>query len=848
MSNSNKTASLLLGHPKTKQLLRDAFDAPIGSTKRAKAQKLIKTYKAMNANKFDGQGGAMAYGYYASKPKNDGKGGPTDNTGLSFDPSFVITNNKPKTEGFLDLRTILNSPTANKAALTSVSGSQTGSPATSTPSSLFKNITMPTSSLNMSQVPSSSPYSFKQSPITSSGSFTNTLKTETKDKQPIGATTTSKNYGLPSPTTEKTDPSKLTIGAGTFKPTGSTGNKDDQTFNQAIETGKKMLEEGKPWGEVWWTIRNKVKTGTNEEIDKALNKDVWSKPNAYEEWKKQKEQPVSEEKIDPNQQYQNLVGDQTGETNADETTKNPSEYGTLSEVVQSAVNLGLGPTTLTTMMLSNRKKLAEILGVPEESLPTGPTLAGTLQDEADRMQKESGLDEQYNYLLERIQTGKGLDTTLDAYVTGKDEYIKAVNETKDKLESFKEGVDMTNPFFQDTVGQYEKYLDILKGRQQKRYADFIKTSVDKYTADTEYLSNLYDKQSENFQTKLKYALEGKTEDFNNLKDMFKEMYENVENRETKDLEKQKLYNDVYGSSFDAANTSLDAFATKDQAFIEKVLSNNNIGGEKIEINDENGKLLESFDITNNPFINIINWGSTQKVTEGDKSRNLTPAEITSGIGNQITANKNLFTLVNNAQKGNKFLDTYPARVVEYINTYNTELPTSVTDGTLTKEEAQQIYTEARSNALAWGQKIQSAVYDASLSQLQGNPQVRTSINSALDDLVYNEKKIFRSAKPRTYSDFKTYANDWKTKYSTSINPGVLQSIIDYVNANMMANTNKDVTTPVKDILYRNKTINPATGESVGGTYNNASEIDPTNIANIISNGALYNLNKSLSGL
>lgn len=56
------------------------------------------------------------------------------------------------------------------------------------------------------------------------------------------------------------------------------------TPNQALIWGKNMLESGEPWGLVWDAIKEKFPSTPNEEIDEALNKDVWSVPGTYERY------------------------------------------------------------------------------------------------------------------------------------------------------------------------------------------------------------------------------------------------------------------------------------------------------------------------------------------------------------------------------------------------------------------------------------------------------------------------------------------------------------------------------------------------------------------------------------
>jgi hypothetical protein len=61
-----------------------------------------------------------------------------------------------------------------------------------------------------------------------------------------------------------------------------TGTKE---FWSAVDKGIASLQKGEPWGTVWNRVKARFPDMTNEQIDQALGKDMWSKEGAYEEFR-----------------------------------------------------------------------------------------------------------------------------------------------------------------------------------------------------------------------------------------------------------------------------------------------------------------------------------------------------------------------------------------------------------------------------------------------------------------------------------------------------------------------------------------------------------------------------------
>jgi len=79
-----------------------------------------------------------------------------------------------------------------------------------------------------------------------------------------------------------------TVSSGLTSPT----DKLDKEFRSDIESGLDELESGRQWGTVWNNLYDQYKDKVEDQeelkkdLDRLLNKDFWSKPGAYREFKK----------------------------------------------------------------------------------------------------------------------------------------------------------------------------------------------------------------------------------------------------------------------------------------------------------------------------------------------------------------------------------------------------------------------------------------------------------------------------------------------------------------------------------------------------------------------------------
>ena len=52
-------------------------------------------------------------------------------------------------------------------------------------------------------------------------------------------------------------------------------------------------------------------------------------------------------------------------------------------------------------------------------------------------------------------------------------------------------MDTSNPFVAQSMGRYTNYLSVLKGRQEKRYVDYINDSIGAHNADMQFMVDGY---------------------------------------------------------------------------------------------------------------------------------------------------------------------------------------------------------------------------------------------------------------------------------------------------------------------------------------------------------------------
>lgn len=235
----------------------------------------------------------------------------------------------------------------------------------------------------------------------------------------------------------------------------------------------------------------------------------------------------------------------------------PSEQASVTDV-KKAVDLNLGPETWKMVAMTN-KDILRNMGLPEEfinSLPASGLLSDQLVDLKDTIDAEYQVNQNLEELRKLRNEGLTLEVDAKRYIRGKDEYLKQVDELLDKAKTMGANMDMSNPYTAERMSNYISFLNMMKGRQEQRYTDFLNESIDYYNArykqsEDAYISS-YDNAKEEFE-KLGAVTE---ESYNNISDMLVDSYNSVKDSIEDARDEWRFHQEVVDAEYDNALSEL----------------------------------------------------------------------------------------------------------------------------------------------------------------------------------------------------------------------------------------------------------------------------------------------------
>jgi len=224
-----------------------------------------------------------------------------------------------------------------------------------------------------------------------------------------------------------------------------------------------------------------------------------------------------------------------------------------------ALKAGIGKKTFAWQMISDVEKMKTLFpGAPAEALPIGASLASQVNDIEKNLREEYKIDVLTDNLNKLQNRGIDIEEDLTSYITARDSYIEKLDGMIGKAKDSMTTLDMANPYVAKQMGNYMNYLYIMKGRQQKRYADFLKSAITYHNNEVKRAKDSYDTANKQFTDVLANKKEILKEDYTNLKALLEEMYENVDNREKKILTNALLQQKVAELALQNAVDPLDA--------------------------------------------------------------------------------------------------------------------------------------------------------------------------------------------------------------------------------------------------------------------------------------------------
>lgn len=173
--------------------------------------------------------------------------------------------------------------------------------------------------------------------------------------------------------------------------------------------------------------------------------------------------------------------------------------------LNSSVTSGMGPDAFALSMLSNPDALRHLPGfadMPADAIPTGASLGGQIDTLEKTLRSEFNLDALLNQKNQMLKSGATLTMDLTDYIRGRDQFLNQTQGMIDSYQNKMQTMDLANPDTAARANQYMNYLYELKGRQNKRYIEFLNSSTSVYNAQLADVSNNYDKALGAYQSEL----------------------------------------------------------------------------------------------------------------------------------------------------------------------------------------------------------------------------------------------------------------------------------------------------------------------------------------------------------
>lgn len=226
-----------------------------------------------------------------------------------------------------------------------------------------------------------------------------------------------------------------------------------------------------------------------------------------------------------------LADDMTKKEYYDQWYKNLSdEEKKKFKPLYKSVKSGVGASTFADQMLRDKEKLKQMMpDVPDDALPAGASLVEQVDELRKTLKEEHDINELEQGLQQLQERGMTVRDDLEGYITARDEQIEKVDNLIDKAKNRMANMsNLANPNVAERMSNYTNYLYTLKGRQQKRYADFLDSGVNYYNQKLKRAQNEYKNAFSNFESELKNRKALLEEEHKRHKSMLEDMYKNVE--------------------------------------------------------------------------------------------------------------------------------------------------------------------------------------------------------------------------------------------------------------------------------------------------------------------------------
>lgn len=222
-----------------------------------------------------------------------------------------------------------------------------------------------------------------------------------------------------------------------------------------------------------------------------------------------------------------------------------SQYSNLSGMpsysgpsdVNSAINKNIGPAAFAYGAMNSPAEMARLFPGATD-LPTSSSASKAFADiqAATRIKYNlDGLLDQKNQLL---ANGPVAIENMKDYIAGRDQYLNKVNDTINSYTTATKDMDLANPVTAKNAQNYMNYLYTLKGNQNKRYVDFLNSSIAVYQSDLQSASDSYNTAASLYQNDISNAANITKDQYDKYYTMLTDMYNNVSEAPMKQMQMQ----------------------------------------------------------------------------------------------------------------------------------------------------------------------------------------------------------------------------------------------------------------------------------------------------------------------
>ena len=245
---------------------------------------------------------------------------------------------------------------------------------------------------------------------------------------------------------------------------------------------------------------------------------------------------------------------QTGGT----TTPTPTEPGTTPQP-ETGTDLGGKLSNLQTLQQAAQSAVKTGTGAASFAYDKAGSLMEQVTELDTALKKQYDLDNILNQKNALIKRGITLETDLGDYIRGRDEYL---NETQGMIDRFTDKMttmDMGNPVVARQADTYMNYMYTLRGRQNKRYIEFLNSGINEYNAQLTDISNHYDKALNAYEKDLQLKTNVTQAEYQMYFNALSDMYNTLDQAPIKKMEMEKLRMEIdtgyQRAAIDAAKSS-----------------------------------------------------------------------------------------------------------------------------------------------------------------------------------------------------------------------------------------------------------------------------------------------------